>query len=94
MRQNSRFAVIFIAALVLFSCTDKRVVENLDYVDSIMQEEPERALEVLDSISKSDLKSGRVKARYALLYSMALDKNYIDTTDVSVIRDAQKYYSR
>ena len=34
------------------------------------------------------------KAKYALLYSMALDKNYIDLQSDSIIAPAIKYYER
>ena len=50
------------------------------------------ALAALDSITPGMLGGGEEKARYALLKSMALDKNYIDTTDFKVLQPAIDYY--
>ena len=37
---------------------------------------------------------GEARAKYALLRSMALDKNYIDVADDSLINVAVEWYSR
>lgn len=37
--------------------------------------------------------SAKDKAYYSLIYAMALDKSYIDTTDTSILEPALKYYS-
>lgn len=60
--------------------------------DSIMAEHPDSALTLLSSIDPVKLGSDREKARYALLMSMALDKNYIDTTTFDVLQPAIDYY--
>lgn len=57
-----------------------------------MQTIPDSALAILDKIDPSTLKGGEEAARYALLKSMALDKNYIDTTDFDVLQPAIDYY--
>ena len=57
-----------------------------------MSAHPETALAMLDSIDTEHISSKRLKARYALLYSIALDKNYIDVTNDSIIAPAVKYY--
>ncbi|MGM9785301.1 MAG: hypothetical protein ACI3ZS_00440 [Candidatus Cryptobacteroides sp.] len=57
-----------------------------------MDNDPEMALELLESINSNDLNTRRSQARYALLYSMALDKNYIDITSDSLINIAVDYY--
>lgn len=62
-------------------------------IDSYIQERPDSALIVLNAIDKTQLNTASLKAKYSLLYAMALDKNYIDTTDVSILQDAQVYYS-
>lgn len=84
---------LFIFALGLSSCRSG-VYSTLEDVESYIQERPDSAFVVLESIDRSSLLSGRTKAKFALLYAMALDKNYIDTTDISIIAPAVEYYSR
>ena len=55
---------------------------------------PDSALIVLDSIDRSLLSNGRLKAHHALLHAMALDKNYIDVSDDSIARVAVDYFSK
>lgn len=43
-----------------------------------LDEDPEAALEMLEELEAEKLPNRRLKAKFALLYSMALDKNYID----------------
>ncbi|MDE7471131.1 MAG: hypothetical protein K2M57_06780, partial [Paramuribaculum sp.] len=57
-----------------------------------MEAHPDSALSILNGIDKSSLNSRKDKARYALLMSMALDKNYIDTTSFDVLQPAIDYY--
>ena len=81
--------------LILSSCSARNQAHVLDDVESFISEYPERALSVLDSLSSSgELPGHEAKARFALLYSMALDKNYIDSTDDSLINVAVKWYRR
>lgn len=74
------------------SCTHSRQQEALDRAESIMEAHPDSALSILNGIEKSELSSKAVRARYALLMSMALDKNYIDTTTFDVLQPAIDYY--
>ena len=68
--------------LILASCSPGNQTDVLDDVGFFISEDPERALSVLDSMSSSgELRGRETKARFALLYSMALDKNYIDSID-------------
>ncbi len=57
-----------------------------------MEEHPDSALSVLEGIDCGALNSKAERARYALLMSMALDKNYIDTTEFDVLQPAIDYY--
>ena len=59
-----------------------------------LDENPAAALEMLEELEGEKLTGRRLKARFALLYSMALDKNCIDIASDSVINCAVKYYSR
>ena len=53
---------------------------------------PDSALQLLKTIDSKHLVTKEGKARYALLYSQALDKNYIDVTNDSLINIAVDYY--
>ena len=64
----------------------------IDKAESLMGSKPDSALTILDSITPKMLNSKKEKARYALLKSMALDKNYIDTTTFDVLQPAIDYY--
>ena len=50
------------------------------------------AFRVLEGIDKSELTSKELEAKYALLLSQALDKNYIDLQSDSIIAPAVRYY--
>ena len=84
---------IIILALCLVACNrHSKHWETLSQVESYMDERPDSALAVLEHINISELKGKEERARYALLYTQAKDKNYIDETDLSLICEAQKYY--
>ncbi len=63
-------------------------------VASYIDDRPDSALAVLESIRNEELTTRPLRARYSLLYAMALDKNYIDTTDASIIMPAVQCYNR
>ena len=75
-------------------CSNGDSIRHLDLAESCMNSDPELALRTIDSIDTRSLLSRSRKARYSLLKTMALDKNYIDTADVNVILPAVEYYSR
>ena len=56
-------------------------------------EKVDSCLTVLRSINTTSLTCPADKARWSLLYAMALDKNYIDTTDLSVLQPAIERYT-
>ncbi len=84
--------------LVLLSlaagCGNRQAAAVLDDVETYIQDRPDSALAVLRAIDTTTLNSRRLQAQYALLHAMALDKNWIDTTDVGVIMPAVAYYDR
>lgn len=76
-----RIVAVLVAALVL-SCAcagDAIQHEMLDGVEAIMEKDPSEALQRLSSIDTVSLQSKPLKARYALLKSMALDKTMPDS---------------
>ena len=91
--KKSSVVLIFFSAIVL-SCGNPQVTQQLDAAETVMGEHPDSALAIIRAIDTLSLKTRSVAARYSLLRAMALDKNYIDTTDISIIRPAVEYYSR
>ncbi len=79
-------------ACCISSCSNHKVQVTLTRAESLMESYPDSALSLLKGIEKSDLGSREEQARYALLLSMALDKNYIDTTNFQVLQPAIDYY--
>lgn len=83
------------ALLLLFaSCGGNRELEALREVESYISEEPAGALAALDSIADAGVRGAEARAKLALLRSMALDKNYVDVTDDSLVSVAVEWYSR
>lgn len=73
---------------------NKRIMNILGDIESHIEDEPQRALSALQDIKGSIGDSDNLKAKYALLYSIALDKNYIDLKADTIIAPAVEYYSR
>lgn len=67
--------------------------ETLSRAEALMTQAPDSALMLLEDLSKGALRGRENRAHFALLYSQALDKNYIDRTNDSIIRMAVDYYS-
>ena len=79
-----RTAVAVLVLCAVLSCSDdSAVVEELDWAEAVMEEHPDSALALLDTLDRSRLRTRE-----------ALDKNWIELTSDSVISPAVKYYSR
>lgn len=97
MRPSAIFQIIIAAAITILiasSCGNRETVRKMDTADAVMWTRPDSALAVLESIDTLDLRTEKRRARYSLLYTMALNRNQIDTTNLSVIRPAVNYYER
>ena len=86
--------VLMLFSFSVSSCSGRFEREMMENAGQVMESVPDSALAILSAIDKDKLRSKRDKARYALLMSMALDKNYIDTTDFSVIQPALDFYPK
>lgn len=88
--------ILFTSILVFasFSCKNRQIRVLLDDVATFIQEHPDSALVILESVSEGDLNTRELQATHSLLYATALDKNYVDTTDLSIILPAYDYYSK
>lgn len=89
----SHVFITLISVIILVACKRHYPVwEQMDMAEGLMNTKPDSALAVLEGIPTSDVKGKETSARYALLKSMALDKNCIDTTTFDVLQPAIDYY--
>ena len=82
-----------ILSFLISSCYNMYIRKSLDRAELLLQQMPDSCLVIMESIDVDDLSTREEKARYALLMSAALDKNYIDMTSDSLIKVAVDYYS-
>lgn len=95
MKTRSLLAAGWLLAVVLcLSCGRRDLTEVLDRAEACMLEQPDSALHLLQTVDRTHISGASHRARYALLYSQALDKNYIDVDNDSLIRVAVDYYKR
>ena len=95
MSNTCRLFFFLIAVLGLHSCVENFKQERaiIRQAESLMQEQPDSALRVLQTINRHSLR-GKTLARYALIYSIAQDKSGLDVTNDSLLRIAYEYYSQ
>ena len=85
-------------SLSLLACGEREskpsnVRSTLSRAEALMTQVPDSSLMLLEDLSKGALRGRENRAHFALLYSQALDKNYIDRSNDSIIRIAVDYYS-
>ena len=84
---------ILLLLLAFTACSEKKAVTDvLNRSEALMSEHPDSALNLLRTLTFDDFQKEKNRARYALLHSQALDKNYIDVTSDSLISVAVEYY--
>lgn len=81
-------------SFLLVSCDNRQTKSLLQDVETYIQERPDSALRVLRKVDSLTLNTKSLRARYSLLFAMALDKNYIDTTALSILELTVAYYER
>lgn len=88
------FSIILFGMFLAACRSDADVGRALAAAEAYLQEAPDSSLQILAQIDPKLIRGKRVRAEYALLYSMALDKNYIFTESDSLIRIARDFYRR
>ena len=84
---------LLLLLLAFTACGDKKTVTDvLNHAEALMNEHPDSALNLLRTLTFDDFRKEKNRARYALLHSQALDRNYIDTTRDSLVSVAVEYY--
>lgn len=92
MNNRPLFLLYFVSAFLLSTGCDHCSTIVMDRAEAMMTEHPDSSLHLLEQIQSEQLRTARTKARYALLKTIALDKNYIDVADDSLSRAAYEYY--
>lgn len=91
--KNSLFVICIL--WILSGCTiDKSIDSALDHAHELMLSHPDSSLLIIQNINRGKITIKKSKARYSLLYSQALDKNWIDVDNDSLIRYAVDYYKK
>lgn len=81
-------------SFLLVSCDNRQTKSLLQDVETYIQERPDSALRVLRKVDSLMLNTKALRARYSVLFAMALDKNYIDTTALSILEPTVAYYEK
>lgn len=84
---------IILKILIIFSftgCYNREQNSLLNEAEALLQNKPDSALSILQQFTPGSQQAEQ--AKYALLYSAALDQNHIKTTSDSLIRKAWNYY--
>lgn len=92
--RKSLLILIPIVLYIVSACANHHFQSVLADIETYIQERPDSALVVLESIPRESLGPRELQAHYSLLHAAALDKNYIDTTDVNVVMPAVEYYRK
>lgn len=85
-------ALIAVASMLWGCSPDSAVMERLAMADSLMMSRPDSALEILDAIDMGHVGSLRAQAYYGMLHTQALDKNYLDPDNDSLVSLSVDYY--
>ena len=93
MKKTPTILILLFLLLAMIACNDpKPVTDTLHRAETLMNEHPDSAWAILNAISPDEMGQNSTRAHYALLYTQAQDKNYIDETNDSLITLAADYY--
>lgn len=92
---NKLLIILTLPCLLSMACQSRiRVANSLEQAQALMEQRPDSALALLETLPAESLPGRMLKARHALLLSQALDKNFIDLVNDSVISPAVSFYAR
>lgn len=91
-----RFLFVLCSITLFVGClsSNKETTVILDKAEQCIEHHPDSSLQMLNALHLSSLSTHKGRARYALLKSMAMDKNYIDATSDSLTSIALAYYKK
>ncbi len=85
-------ALFLLMSALVTSCGNREAGRIMDSAEDVMWTRPDSALAALESIDTLALKTKSQRARYSLLYTMALARNHRCIPDIRVIEPAASYY--
>lgn len=88
-----RLTVSILLSVIVQSC-QPTISHDLDQAEACLVVAPDSSLAILEGIDRRAIRSPEEYARFALLKSAALDKNYYDVTSDSLVRVALDYYEK
>lgn len=94
MKNNITLTLLSIVFFLVVCNEQQSNNRQLILADSLMQSQPDSALNILRGISMENFAAQADSAYYALLLTQARDKNYVVQTDDSLIRYAVVYYDK
>jgi len=86
------YAILCLATVVI-SCVNQESGNMLSEAERLMQERPDSALLILESISSNSIQTGKDQALYGLLLTQARDKNFLSPQNDSLITLSVNYYN-
>ena len=98
----ARWILFICLAATVTGCTDnsngkahgrRTIVALMDSAEAVMNDAPQYALQLLDSIDSDAIRSRALNARYALLYTESQYKCFLPVQSDSLIMIAVRYYS-
>ena len=92
----NRYTAALIIIILFAQCTKQATEASriLNRAENIIEQYPDSSLAILNTLKLDSLQTKSDRARYSLLKSIALDKNYIDVTSDSLTSIALAYYKK
>ncbi len=87
-------AILLLVPLYIFCSCNNSLREQLNIAEKIMNDKPDSAMAMLNRIDIDSIHNRQDKAKYALLHTISLAKNYIFSKNDSIIQIARNYYKR
>lgn len=88
-----RFVMFVLLLSGLVACQGRQERHaHLETISALLADYPDSALRLVESLPDRSYRSPRLRADRALIYAIALDKNYIDSDNDSLLRHPYHYY--
>lgn len=94
--KNILLQTVIVLTLIILpqACTNHETDPRLTEAEQMMEQAPDSALLILESMSQKDLKNEGDRALYGMLYTQALDKNHLPLQNDTIISASADYYAK
>jgi len=94
MMKHAMYISLFLLLCLAESCTNDRMISiSFDTAERLMHTQPDSTLHILQTLDEQHILHGAQKARFALLYYEALEKNDLAFPNDTLIENAIDYYN-